>query len=103
MLLWNNHEMHRRQGVNVMKSKHVLIFINAFAGQLTAADAAKNAITHGEGRRAAFSSRPEMPSRRANSDNTSRGAKPQCANRIKEWNQRSAVSCTKCSLSPPLA
>ena len=35
-----------QKGMNVMKGEQVLIFINAFAGQLAAADAAKNAITH---------------------------------------------------------
>ena len=55
-------------------------------------DLAENAIRIAHRLRPAFSSSPEMPSRRCSSASTSAGPRPWRASTIIEWNQRSAVS-----------
>src|SRR5258706_6816831 len=101
-------DMHRRLRADVVERDHLVVLVDLLRRDLAADDFAKNAIrlifqlAH-RFFRAAFSSMPEIPSRRFSSASTSPGPRPWRASTIMQWNQRSVVSRTICSLSPPFA
>src|SRR5258708_4410977 len=105
----DDQEVHRRHRPDIVESHHLGVVINLLRGDFAARDLAENAIdrvAHVRSYflpRAAFSSRPEIPSRRCISASTSPGPSPWRASRIMQWNQRSAVSRTRCSRSPLFA
>src|SRR5574340_2257 len=83
MLLGDDHEVHPRDRVDVVKRQHLVIFVHLPAGNFTGHDFAEYAVAHasphGSEERDAFSARPETPSRRASSASTSSGWIPCCA------------------------
>src|SRR5690606_154725 len=83
----NHQQMHRRMRLNIMKGEDVVVLVHFFGGQFAARDLAENAArverTHrfssairASFPRAAFSSKPDKPSRRASSASTSSGRRP---------------------------
>src|SRR5690349_2800660 len=108
VVLGNDQEVHRRLRPDVVESHHLGVLVDLLRRDLAARDLAKNAVGIVTARivhffLAAFSSSPEMPSRRCISASTSPGPRPCLASTIIEWNHRSAISCTICSRSPPFA
>src|SRR6266581_4670429 len=103
MRLWHDQEVHRRLRPDVVEGHHLRVVVDLRRRYLAARDLAKNAIGVGHFFRAAFSSRPETPSRRCISASTSLGPRPWRASRIMQWNHRSAVSRTRCRRSPLFA
>src|SRR5882672_7297819 len=97
-------DVHRRLRTDVVEGDHLVVFVDFFRRDLAADDFAKNAIrlVH-RFFLAAFSSMPEIPSRRFISASTSLGPRPWRASTIMQWNHRSVVSRTICSLSPLFA
>src|ERR1700690_1560020 len=69
MDLGDEHEMHTCEGVDVVKSQNFIVFIHFLARHLPGNNLAENALAHDF--LDAFSSFPEMPSRRASSFSTS--------------------------------
>src|SRR3990172_5070085 len=103
VLLGDDQEVHRRLRPDVVERKNVLVLVNLLGRDLAPDDFAENAIHIAHFLRAAFSSRPAIPSRRCSSASTSPGPRPLRASRIMQWNHRSAVSRTRCSRSPLFA
>src|SRR5882762_5443371 len=103
VLLRHDEEMHRRLRPDVVEGKHVVILVDLLRRDLAARDLAENAVGVVHFFLAAFSSMPEMPSRRRISASTSPGPRPWRASTIMQWNQRSAVSRTRCRRSPLFA
>src|SRR5688572_20520192 len=101
--LRDDQEMHRRLRSDVGKSDHLAVLVNFFRRDLAADDFAENATGIGHFFLAAFSSIPEMPSRRCISASTSAGPRPWRASTIMQWNHKSVTSRTRCSRSPPFA
>src|SRR5712664_1154927 len=99
----HDQEVDRRLRPDVVEGHHLRVVVDLLRRYLAARDLAKNAIGVGHFFRAAFSSRPEMPSRRCISASTSPGPRPWRASRIMQWNHRSAVSRTRCRRSPLFA
>src|SRR6185503_16463533 len=103
MFLRYDQEVDRRLRPGVVERKHILVVVHFPRRDFAADYLAEYAIGIVHFRRAAFSSRPAMPSRRCSSARTSPGPRPWRASRIMQWNQRSAVSRTRCRRSPPFA
>src|SRR5688572_28026599 len=103
--LRDDHEVDRRLRADVVEGEHVVVLVHLAAGDLAFDDPAEDAFAHGPSPRclAAFSSSPVRPSRRASSASTSSTPTPCWASMTRQWNQRSAVSCTTAALSPALA
>src|SRR5260221_5372738 len=106
--LRHQQDMHRRLRADVVEGDHFVVIVHLLRWNLAADDFAKNAIrlifqwAH-RFFLAAFSSMPEIPSRRFISASTSSGPRPWRASTIMQWNHRSVVSRTICSLSPLFA
>ena len=75
MLFRNDQHMHRPCRIDVIEGKDILVLINFFGWNLAINDLAENAVAH-LAPREAFSSMPEMPSRRRISCDTSSMLKP---------------------------
>src|SRR6266850_5818790 len=114
VFLGDDHEMHGSKRMDVMEGENVGILVDFpaedFSPDDLAEDAAfrihpyfRSAFVRRLSARAAFSSIPEMPSRRRSSASTSAGRRPYWASMIRQWNHRSAVSPTMRSRSPSLA
>src|SRR3954469_16948748 len=103
MRLRYDQDVDRRLRPDVMKGHDIVVLEDQLGRNLAARDFAKNAIRIRHPFLDAFSSTPEMPSRRCNSASTSAGPRPWRASTIMQWNQRSAVSRTRCSASPLFA
>src|SRR6185295_14775369 len=102
--LRHEQDMHRRLRPDVVERDHLVVLVHLLRRDLAADDLAKNAIWIAHRFfLAAFSSMPEIPSRRFISASTSPGPRPWRASTIMQWNQRSQVSRTICSLSPLFA
>src|SRR6185295_1315021 len=99
----NDQDVDRRLRPDVVESHHFGVVVNLFRRDLTAHDFAKNTVGVGHFFLAAFSSSPEIPSRRCISASTSAGPRPWRSSTIMQWNQRSVTSRTRCSRSPPFA
>src|SRR6266853_425183 len=114
VFLGDDHEVNRGERMDVMEGENIGVLVHFPAGDFSPDDLAEDAVfrVHPYFRstfarclsaRAAFSSMPEMPSRRRSSASTSAGRKPYCASMIRQWNHRSAVSPTMRSRSPSFA
>src|SRR5437016_5820347 len=103
MRLRHDQEMHRRLRADVVEGHDVVVVVNLLRRNQAARDLAKNAIRVVHFFLEAFSSSPEMPSRRCISASTSAGPRPWRASTIIEWNHRSAVSRTSARRSPAFA
>src|SRR5262245_30731919 len=107
VLLRDDQEVDRRGRPDVVERQHVLVLVHLLRRDLAAHDLAEDAVCVAghflSAFLAAFSSSPEMPSRRCISASTSPGPRPWRASTIIEWNQRSATSRTRCSRSPLFA
>src|SRR5215470_16167667 len=102
--LRHDQQVHRRLRADVVERDHLVILVGFLGRNLAADDLAKNAVRIAHlFFLAAFSSMPEMPSRRFISASTSSGPRPWRASTIMQWNHRSVVSRTSCSLSPLFA
>src|ERR1700682_203534 len=104
VLLGDDHEVHRRERIDVVEGEHVVVLVHLAAGDLAGHDLAEDAVVHGAlpfGREA-FSSSPERPSRRSSSASTSPTDTPCHASITRQWNQRSALSWTIEPRSPLL-
>src|SRR4051812_41707755 len=101
--LGNDEKVHRRLRADVVEGDDVVVVMDFPGWNLAPDDLAKNAIRVVHFLRAAFSSRPEMPSRRCSSASTSPGPRPWRASTIMLWNHRSATSRTRCRRSPLFA
>src|SRR5882762_961665 len=110
VFLRDDHEMHRGERMDVMEGENIGVLVDFSAGDLSPDDLAEDAAFRAHpyfrstferrlSARAAFSSIPEMPSRRC----TSAGRKPYWASMIRQWNHRSAVSPTMRNRSPSFA
>src|SRR5688572_12512544 len=99
----NDQQVHRRLRPDVMEGDHVDVVVDLLCRDFPAHDLAENTIRLGHFFLAAFSSMPEMPSRRCISASTSAGPRPWRASTIMQWNQRSVTSRTKWSRSPLFA
>src|SRR6184192_2963323 len=96
--------MHGCLRADVVESHDVVVVVDFLRGNLAARDLAEDAVGIAHFFfLAAFSSSPEMPSRRCISASTSAGPSPWRASTIIEWNQRSAVSRTSARRSPLFA
>src|SRR3990172_2777651 len=95
MLLGNHQDMDRGLRPEVVKSEYIVVFVDFARGDFAARDAAKNAArsfalsAHAAPSlrlrlRAAFSSMPEMTSRRCSSASTSCGPSPWLASMIRQ-------------------
>src|SRR6266853_1680637 len=95
MFLGDDHEMHRGERMDVMEGENVGVLVDFPAGDLSPDDLAedaslrvhryfRSAFARRLSARAAFSSIPEMPSRRRSSASTSAGRKPYCASMIRQ-------------------
>src|SRR5712671_6809815 len=95
MFLGDDHEMHRGERMDVMKGENIGVLVDFSAGDLSPDDLAedaslrvhryfRSAFARRLSARAAFSSIPEMPSRRRSSASTSAGRKPYCASMIRQ-------------------
>src|SRR6185503_13046650 len=111
VLLRDDEQVHRCLRADVVEREHIFVLVDPLRRNLAAGDLAEDAawIAAHFARsfllclRAAFSSMPEIPSRRCNSASTSAGPRPCRARRIMQWNHRSAVSRTSSRRSPDLA
>src|SRR5947207_5424822 len=96
--------MHGGVGPDVVQGEDLIVVEDFLRRDLAARDLAEDAIRVAHlFFLAAFSSNPEMPSRRCISASTSAGPTPWRASTIIEWNQRSAVSRTSARRSPLFA
>src|SRR5574340_641119 len=103
MQLRDQHEMHRRDRVDVVERQQLVVLIHLAAGNLAAHYFAENAVAHAQSFfRLSFSAMPDRPSRRASSFSTSSALRPCLDSSTMQWNHRSAVSYTRWVLSPPL-
>src|SRR6266568_4268206 len=95
VLLGDDHEMHRGKRVDVVEGEDVGVLVDFLAGDLAPHDLAedasfrihlyfRSASVRRPSARAAFSSIPEMPSRRRSSASTSAGRNPYCASMIRQ-------------------
>src|SRR3954467_15311648 len=85
--------MHGRLRPDVVEGHDLVVVVDFLRRNLPPPDLAEDAIRVAHlFFLAAFSSNPEMPSRRCISASTSAGPTPWRASTIIEWNQRSAVS-----------
>src|SRR5687767_13538283 len=99
----DHQDVHRGLRPDVRESEHFGILVDLLRRDLAADDLAEDTVWIGHFFRAAFSSMPEMPSRRFISASTSAGPRPWRASTIMQWNQRSVTSRTRCSRSVPFA
>src|SRR5258706_6077278 len=74
----DDHEVDRGLRIDVVEGEHVVVFVDFLARDLARDDLAENAVFHRASYfgRAAFSSRPERPSRRSSSPSTSCSGTP---------------------------
>src|SRR5712691_202076 len=95
VLFGDDHEMHRGKRVDVVEGEDVGVLVDFLAGDLAPHDLAedasfrihlyfRSASARRPSARAAFSSIPEMPSRRRSSASTSAGRNPYCASMIRQ-------------------
>src|SRR5258706_1469240 len=105
VLLRDDHEVLRGERVDVVEGEHVVVLVHLAARDLARDDLAEDAIAFVHPGfpfgREAFSSMPERPSRRSSSASTSATGIPCQDSMTRQWNQRSAVSCTIEPRSPP--
>src|SRR5439155_4440024 len=95
VFLRDDHEMHRGERMDVMEGENLGVLVDFSTGDFSPDDLAEDAVfrVHPYFRstfvrrlsaRAAFSSIPEMPSRRRSSASTSAGRKSYCASMIRQ-------------------
>src|SRR5258706_8987413 len=102
VLFRDDHEVHGGHGIDVVEGEHVVVLVYLAARDFAFDDLAEDAIGHGDPfGRDAFSSMPEGPPPRSWSAWTSASGTPCQESITRQWNQRSAVSRTRCSRSPP--
>ncbi len=99
MLLGDDHEVHRRQRVDVVEGEHVVVLVHLAAGNLALHDLAEDAVGHGRhpcaGRERIFSSMSRAAL--AALELGQHLGRPRCRatpSITRQWNHRSAVSCT---------
>src|SRR5258707_7712089 len=104
VLLGDDYEVHGGRRIDVVEGEHLIVLVDLAARDLASDDLAEDAVGHCgfPWLRAAFSSRPERPSRRSSSARTSASGTACHASITMQWNHRSAVSWTIEARSPPL-
>src|SRR5687768_7789422 len=97
--LRDDQQVNRRLRADVVECHHFGVVVDLLRRDLAADDPAKHTVWIGHFFRAAFSSTPEIPSRRCISASTSAGPRPWRSSTIMQWNQRSVTSRTRCRRS----